>query len=116
MAAFFNVHDADQLTLDARRRTRRRIDIIAISAIVLVSVVIAAVAGTAANKRNQEQSTACPLPSRLSVTSHCILAYATKDSVPKPETKLALRISSTVPPLYSNRVDRVEPRRGEIQN
>ncbi|CAM8895818.1 unnamed protein product [Rhodiola kirilowii] len=77
MAAFFNVHDADQLTLDARRRTRRRIDIIAISAIVLVSVVIAAVAGTAANKRNQEQSTglSSSIKAVCNVTLHPSLCY-----------------------------------------
>ncbi|CAM8889082.1 unnamed protein product [Rhodiola kirilowii] len=82
MASFFKVHEADQLTRDAHlRRSRRRIAVIAISSIVLVSVVIAAVVGTAVHNQNnkEERNTNTGLSSSIKavcdVTLHPELCY-----------------------------------------
>ncbi|OIV99081.1 hypothetical protein TanjilG_32340 [Lupinus angustifolius] len=52
------VDESDQLVLLARRRTRKRITIIALSTIVLVSIVCAAVFGTVAHKNDNDNTNA----------------------------------------------------------
>ncbi|KAE9620866.1 putative pectinesterase [Lupinus albus] len=52
------VDESDQVILLARRRTRKRITIIALSTIVLVSIVCAAVFGTVAHKNDNDNTNA----------------------------------------------------------
>ncbi|KAA8514779.1 hypothetical protein F0562_017958 [Nyssa sinensis] len=50
LRAYGKVNDADQERLEAGRKTRKRITIISLSAIILVGVIVAAVVGTSAGK------------------------------------------------------------------
>ncbi|KAJ0235201.1 pectinesterase/pectinesterase inhibitor 46 [Hirschfeldia incana] len=51
MASYGKINEHEQAKLEAKRRTRKRIAIIAISSIVLVCIVVGAVVGTAANNK-----------------------------------------------------------------
>ncbi|KAJ9564802.1 hypothetical protein OSB04_000768 [Centaurea solstitialis] len=54
--SYGKVDEADQMRLDASRKTRKRIAVVAISSLILVIVVVSAVVGTTVNKNNDNRN------------------------------------------------------------
>ncbi|EEF46620.1 probable pectinesterase/pectinesterase inhibitor 46 [Ricinus communis] len=69
--AYGKVDEAEQATLEARRRTRKRITIISLSSILLAAIVVAAVVGTHASGGNSNNGGDQAKPISTSVKAVC---------------------------------------------
>ncbi|KAI3664843.1 hypothetical protein L6452_43452 [Arctium lappa] len=90
--SYGKVNEADQMKLDASRKTRQRIAIVAVSSLILVIVVVSAVVGTTRSKDNNHNNSESQSPSSMaSIKAVC-------DATLYPNTcftSLSSRINST---------------------
>lgn len=89
MSSYSKIDEHEQAKLEASRRTKKRIAIIAISSIVLVCIVVGAVVGTAANgngkkpsKESDEESISVSVKAVCDVTLHKEKCFETVGSAP----------------------------------
>uniref|UniRef100_A0A1J3IHW7 Pectinesterase n=3 Tax=Noccaea caerulescens TaxID=107243 RepID=A0A1J3IHW7_NOCCA len=89
MSSYGKIDEHEQAKLEASRRTKKRIAIIAISSIVLVCIVVGAVVGTAANgngkkpsKESDEESISVSVKAVCDVTLHKEKCFETVGSAP----------------------------------
>lgn len=71
--AYGKIDEAEQLKLEARQKTRKRVIIISISSIILVCVIVGAVLGTSHNSRENSQSGGTSQSSAASIKAVCDL-------------------------------------------
>ncbi|KVI03124.1 hypothetical protein Ccrd_018582 [Cynara cardunculus var. scolymus] len=90
--SYGKVDEADQIKLDAKRKTRKRIAVVAISSLILVIIVVSAVAGTTGSKDNNHNGGESQSPSSMaSIKAVC-------DTTLYPNTcftSLSPRVNST---------------------
>ncbi|CAA7033878.1 unnamed protein product [Microthlaspi erraticum] len=89
MSSYGKIDEHEQAKLEASRRTKKRIAIIAISSIVLVCIIVGAVVGTAANgngqkrsKESDEESLSVSVKAVCDVTLHKEKCFETVGSAP----------------------------------
>ncbi|KAI7740427.1 hypothetical protein M8C21_010042 [Ambrosia artemisiifolia] len=89
--SYGKVDEADQMRLDARRKTRKRLAIVAVSSLILVIVVVAAVVGTTRNKNHNHNDVSQSQSALASIKAVC-------DTTLYPDTcynSLSSRVNST---------------------